>query len=904
MISRLWNIDLKVGSNTPVPVGSDQQLADILNRSDINRQLLIVGPCGSGKTSTLLELSRQLLLAAEGDISQPIPVMIDINSLEVKRRKSWYANEWLANKDASGIREWVVRSWIADAIEEKYEIEEDLIEDILHKKLILPLVDDFDKIDLEFQCLWIPIINNTFSNKDKYPGFVLSSRRDKYPFPDGRPQLNGTLYLQALTDRQIQDCLISYQCDQFWNAFQANPEFLSISRKPQYLNLAILALQTQNHSFLETLSSKDQIEDFLYSTYISWKISELSTANHTYEIHKIDKWTTWMSCHLSRNSETTFSVANLQPSDFSTESEKNKFKQLTSRVRTPLLLTLSSILLFWSLYLFPLRFPSAQNPWMQFFLSVFYPILPIIILSPLLFSGNKYVTEDITIRQRTVPSWLIIYMFGLCGLFYWSIYDAPSLLTALNFGLVIVIALSVIAFVTISISDGFKKTLVETMSFIGGLSFFVKFISLFRESLMLRWILFFLALIIYNWYAVDTRKDLRHSSKAWKGVRNSVQLFLASASFSLALVVPLIVLNYFLTLDFSRLLSIIPSQTFLRPNPVAAFVLPSFGLFIGIIGSLKSGEFALFKHLNVRTVLDKSGKFPFDYRGFLKDAAESSLLVSYRKDSCRFYFYKIQTYLTRRETERLKKEILISSGNGAHIKNKLNCLHSLMKYWRSDLSILHWLNTANWSREEPDLQSSVVDYFTKCVLEVNLRRAQIYLELKNYQASLKYLNQLIRYMPDCPSFFALRSKVYAESSQYERASNDIDKAIELVPNSYEYLTLKSRYCEKLQDGSSSMYYAFEALKQHKSSDKTKMVKLYIQSRKEDSLTALYLTQIIQSEKNTLFKETMISELARCWGGQPSTLSFLKRQSKTEQIPSTQKVIARIIRKLERRSSAI
>ena len=489
-------------------------------------------------------------------------------------------------------------------------------------------------------------------------------------------------------------------------------------------------------------------------------------------------------------------------------------------------------------------------------------------------------------------------MFFLCIFFYLSIYKSYLLSTIVNWGLIIFALLSVIAFIFISISDGFRKTLVKTIPIVRGFLFFITFVKAilyFGGSLLL--LLF--SLLIYNVFVVNVDENASDSSKAWKGSKGLTYLFLASASNFLGILAPLLILTFFLGSDLPRLTSIIPDQTLLRPNSLAAsFILPSFGLFLGIIGSLNSGEFALTKHRNIRVILGQSDKFPFNYRSFLKNASDCSLIL-YLREKCRFNLHEIQLYLTRCEINHLKNEIILL--DQAKIQSstplKLERLHSLLKYWRFDLSILEWLNTTDWSHEDPALQATVISYIAKCTIEVNLRRSQIYLELKNYQASLECLNQLIKFQPKRPNFFALRSKVYAESHQYERAIMDIDKAIELAPNSYEYLMTKGQYFEKSGDRFSGTNYTFDALKHHKTKNKVNLIKAYIRSRKEDYFTALFLTQRIQSEQDTLIKETMIRELVNHWKNQPLTLSFLKAQAQKEQIPSTKKLITTLIRKI-------
>lgn len=166
---------------------------------------------------------------------------------------------------------------------------------------------------------------------------------------------------------------------------------------------------------------------------------------------------------------------------------------------------------------------------------------------------------------------------------------------------------------------------------------------------------------------------------------------------------PLLILSFFLNSDHTLLISRIPEKSFLEPNSlVVSLILPSFGLFLGIIGSLNRGEFVLAKHLNIRVILDKSDKFPFDYRSFFKSASNSSLLSSLG-GKYKFNLHQIQLHLTRYEINNLKSGIILDGQAKVQSSTtlKLKHLHTLLKYWRSDLSILEWLNTTDWSHEDP-----------------------------------------------------------------------------------------------------------------------------------------------------------------------------------------------------------
>ena len=56
----------------------DQKIVDVFD--EVKGALLILGEPGSGKTTTLLELARDLIARAEKDSTLPVPVVFNLSS--------------------------------------------------------------------------------------------------------------------------------------------------------------------------------------------------------------------------------------------------------------------------------------------------------------------------------------------------------------------------------------------------------------------------------------------------------------------------------------------------------------------------------------------------------------------------------------------------------------------------------------------------------------------------------------------------------------------------------------------------------------------------------------------------------------------------------------------------------
>ncbi|WP_235112499.1 hypothetical protein [Acaryochloris sp. 'Moss Beach'] len=76
-----------------LPMGTSA--ADVFEDIGAGRTLLILGEPGAGKTVTLLKLAESLIKRTTEDLSQPLPVVVNLSSW-AKQRKP--INEWLAQE--------------------------------------------------------------------------------------------------------------------------------------------------------------------------------------------------------------------------------------------------------------------------------------------------------------------------------------------------------------------------------------------------------------------------------------------------------------------------------------------------------------------------------------------------------------------------------------------------------------------------------------------------------------------------------------------------------------------------------------------------------------------------------------------------------------------------------------
>ncbi|MCP4696478.1 MAG: NACHT domain-containing protein [Gammaproteobacteria bacterium] len=138
--------------------------------------LLILGELNSGKTTTLLELTRNLLDQAENSSIQPVPVVFNLHSWAEKRLP--------------------IRDWLVEELKSKYFIPGKLAQKWLDEIRILPLLDGLDEVNTKHRRACLSAINS-FMEKN-LSGMVVCSGFQEYLSLPRRLKLNAAIRLQRI----------------------------------------------------------------------------------------------------------------------------------------------------------------------------------------------------------------------------------------------------------------------------------------------------------------------------------------------------------------------------------------------------------------------------------------------------------------------------------------------------------------------------------------------------------------------------------------------------------------------------------------------------------------------------------------------------------------------------------
>ncbi len=239
-VTRLQSLNpmrlLQRPNKAPVALAPSDRMVDVFKRGDVAGRLLILGKPGAGKTTTLLELARELITNAEEHGEAPVPIIFELSN-------------W--TNDQQPIDQWLVAQLKAE-----YSVPLKIGQHWLTTHQILPLLDGLDELGLARQQKCAVKINEFLPEAEPDRQAVVCCRTKEFRLGAVKlTGLNGAVELQPMSDGQIQDYLTAMGQPSLWvQAIQPSAELAELAQTPLMLTVMVVALanrpaQTQTEVF-------------------------------------------------------------------------------------------------------------------------------------------------------------------------------------------------------------------------------------------------------------------------------------------------------------------------------------------------------------------------------------------------------------------------------------------------------------------------------------------------------------------------------------------------------------------------------------------------------------------------------------------------------------------------------
>lgn len=297
-VIRPWDIEVKVGNQSPVRLSQETDIIDVFDDETIAGKLLILGAPGSGKTTTLLELARKLVERAELDANQPMPVLFNLSS-------------WKDDKQS-------ISQWLIAELNVNYGVRKDIGKKWLNDRELLPLLDGLDELAFEQQEKCVVAINQFRRSELRSRYLVICSRVEEYQQHQTQLELNGAICLQPLTEEQMQQYLQDIRKPEIWQSIQTDSELFELAKLPLLLGIITLAYEEISVGEWQKRDSTEAHKQYLFDAYIRQMLL-IKVKYLWYTKGKEPRETDtklWLNClakKLSDESQTEFSIERMQP---------------------------------------------------------------------------------------------------------------------------------------------------------------------------------------------------------------------------------------------------------------------------------------------------------------------------------------------------------------------------------------------------------------------------------------------------------------------------------------------------------------------------------------------------------------------------------------------------------------
>ena len=275
---------------------------DIFDGLGAGRTLLILGEPGAGKTTTLLKLAQSLLERIGDDLSQPIPVILNLSSWAKKRQP---------------IAEWLVQD-----LYETFQVSKALGKIWIAEEQLVLCLDGLDEVEAKHRNACVEALNQ-FIQEHGRTEMVVCSRIKDYEALSERLRLRSAIYVQPLTTEQVDHYLMQAgeQLAALRTVLNQNAEIKEFARSPLILSVMSFAYQDDSSASFPDVGSAETFQQRLFDTYIKRMFQRRRTMC-PYESEAAKHWLVWIAQRMVSASQTVFFIENIQPSWLQTKTQR------------------------------------------------------------------------------------------------------------------------------------------------------------------------------------------------------------------------------------------------------------------------------------------------------------------------------------------------------------------------------------------------------------------------------------------------------------------------------------------------------------------------------------------------------------------------------------------------------
>jgi NACHT domain len=258
---------------------------------DAAHELLILGEPGSGKSTLLLQLAQQLVVQAEQDNAQPLPILLPLSSWAVKQAP--------------------LEDWLTDQVVLLYEVPRRIASYWVEESRLLPLLDGIDEMEETARPACIEAIN---VYRHAHPGpFVVCARTAEYDKAAKYHHLSlqNAVVVQPLSYEQMDNYLTNADTtlEALRRVLEKNTELRELARTP--LMLSVLTLTYQGVAVRDLSKGAVELQRQVWSDYVKRMVQYKGDVRH-YSLSITTIWLSRLARQMRKHNQTIFSLEFLQ----------------------------------------------------------------------------------------------------------------------------------------------------------------------------------------------------------------------------------------------------------------------------------------------------------------------------------------------------------------------------------------------------------------------------------------------------------------------------------------------------------------------------------------------------------------------------------------------------------------
>jgi DNA polymerase III delta prime subunit len=302
-VSYPWTIK-KETTDEILPVG--KSMLEIFHEVGMGRSLLILGAPGSGKTTMLLELARQLIERARHEDTEPVPVVFNL--------ASWKEDDALAD-------------WLAEQLGTVYRVPKKIAPAWISENQMLLLLDGLDEVKQVSRAKCVEAINY-FRKGHGLTSMVVCSRIEDYSIIGEKLSLDGAIALQPLTSKQIKTYFdrLGATLGGIRRLLKEDKALRELAETPLMLSIMILAYKDRKVDEWLVLRDRDKRRNHLLDTYVTHMfehsihpmVAPFSKQQTLHSVH-------WLAFTMTKHNTINYEIETMQPSWLEEESQDSMY---------------------------------------------------------------------------------------------------------------------------------------------------------------------------------------------------------------------------------------------------------------------------------------------------------------------------------------------------------------------------------------------------------------------------------------------------------------------------------------------------------------------------------------------------------------------------------------------------